>query len=119
MSEKPAFEVPPPKGGVFNDLASRMKLIMRLLTDRRVNILVKLLPVASLAYLFWPIDLAIGPIDDALVLWLSTYLFVELCPPDIVEEHQNKLDNTIPGTWHDPLKEDEDNVINGQFRDVK
>jgi hypothetical protein len=39
-------------------------------------------------------DIAPGPIDDAAVIWLATYLFVELCPPDVVQEHLDALKAT-------------------------
>jgi hypothetical protein len=55
--------------------------------------LLKLLPIGSLVYLVMP-DIAPGPIDDAAVIWLATYLFVELCPPDIVQEHLDALKAT-------------------------
>lgn len=83
-----------PNSGFFWELSARIKLILRLLADRRVNPLLKLLPIASLAYLIVP-DLAPGPVDDALVIWLGAYLFVELCPPQIVEEHLKKIQSSV------------------------
>ena len=56
-----------PQGGVFNDLTQYAKLVLRLMGDRRVNPLVKLLPIGSLAYLLIP-DLVLGPVDDAVVV---------------------------------------------------
>ena len=44
-------------------------------------------------YLVLP-DIVPGPIDDAAVIWLATYLFVELCPPDVVQEHLDALKAT-------------------------
>ena len=37
----------PPQGGMFRDLALRLKLIWNLMTDKRVNIFLKLIPIAS------------------------------------------------------------------------
>ena len=94
MPEKPDRKIMLPQGGgVFQDLAMRIKLILRLIGDPRVNPLLKLLPVGSLIYLVVP-DLAIGPIDDAAIIWLATYLFVELCPPDVVAQHMDELSKT-------------------------
>ena len=73
-------------GGVFQGLSQRIRLIVRLMGDPRVSPLLKVLPVGTLLYLIIP-DLAPGPIDDAAIIWLGTYLFVELCPPDVVQEH--------------------------------
>ena len=58
-----------------------------------MNPVLKMLPIGSLAYLVIP-DIAIGPIDDAAVIWLATYLFVELCPPAVVQEHLEALKAT-------------------------
>jgi hypothetical protein len=83
----------PQNRGFFQDLTLRIKLILRLLGDGRVNPLLKLLPIGSLVYLVVP-DIAPGPIDDAAVIWLATYLFVELCPPEVVQEHLEALNAT-------------------------
>lgn len=89
----------PPKGGMMRDLVKRLKLITRLMGDSRVSIFLKLLPLASLAYLFWPIDAIalpiVGVLDDAAILWIGSTLFVELCPPDVVKEHQAELDSNL------------------------
>ena len=88
-----------PQGGMLRDLVKRLKLISRLMGDRRVNVLLKLLPLASLAYLFWPIDAValpvIGVLDDAAILWVGSTLFVELCPPNVVKEHRTELESTL------------------------
>jgi len=55
--------------------------------------MLKLMPIGSVIYLLWPIDVP-GPIDDALVIWLASYLFVELCPPNVVQEHLDALNAT-------------------------
>jgi hypothetical protein len=86
--------------GFFQDLTTRIKLILRLLGDRRVSVLLKLLPIGSLIYLLLP-DLAPGPLDDAAVIWLGSYLFVELCPPDVVREHMQALTSVIDGEWRE------------------
>jgi uncharacterized membrane protein YkvA (DUF1232 family) len=83
----------PQSGGFFQGLTLRFKLIFKLLGDRRVNPILKLLPIGALIYLVVP-DLIPGPIDDAAVIWLATYLFVELCPPEVVQEHLEALKAT-------------------------
>ncbi len=110
-----------PKGGVFNDLANRIKLIIRLMRDARVNPFLKLLPVGTLVYLINPFDIP-GPIDDVAIIWLGTYLFVELCPPEVVQEHMAALQQVVPGEWHDPLKEtpqDTGEVIDAEYWEKK
>jgi hypothetical protein len=114
MSEEKERKMIPGQGGVFNNLAMRIKLVFRLLADHRVNPLLKLLPIGSALYFVIP-DLAPGPIDDVAVIWLGSYLFVELCPPDIVQEHLQALNQVVPGEWSDSMA-DED-VIEGEFRE--
>ena len=89
----------PPQGGVLRNFLRRVRLILRLLGDRRVSPWLKIIPVVGLLYLISPLDLipdialpVIGELDDAAVLWLTNYLFVELCPPAIVQEHLAALD---------------------------
>jgi uncharacterized membrane protein YkvA (DUF1232 family) len=88
----------PPQGGVIRDFVLRVRLVWRLIRDRRVSFWLKIIPVAGLLYLVSPLDLipdialpVIGELDDAAILWITNYLFVELCPPAIVSEHVKAL----------------------------
>jgi uncharacterized membrane protein YkvA (DUF1232 family) len=117
-NKKPGKLIVPKNGGMLSDLVTRAKLILRLMGDRRVNLFLKLLPVASIIYLISPVDLApgvalpvIGVLDDAAVLWIGTSLFVELCPPNVVKEHQDELQNN-------PSDIDTDDVIDAESKDV-
>jgi hypothetical protein len=88
--------------GFWNGFTNYFKLIARLMADSRVSPLLKLLPVGTLIYLVVPTDLMpLLPIDDAAIIWLGTYFFIELCPPEVVEEHRaalNMLSQGDPGT---------------------
>ena len=88
------------KGGVFKELTLRIRLIFRLLGDRRVNPLLKLLPLGSLVYFVFP-DILPGPVDDAILMWLGGYLFIELCPPEVVQEHMDAMTQVIEGEWRE------------------
>lgn len=120
MSEQPPRNLMiPPQGGVVRDLLTRIKLILRLMGDRRVNFFLKLLPLASFAYLLIPLDLApvitlpvIGVLDDVAVLWLGSTLFLELCPPAVVQEHLQKV------TVNERLTDRSGEVVDGEARDV-
>ncbi len=101
-------------GGIFTGISNQVKLIVRLMADRRISPLLKLLPLGTLVYLISP-DLLPGPFDDAMVLWLGTAAFIELCPPEVVKEHLDIIKQTIPGEWHD--KKDEGEVIDTEFKD--
>jgi hypothetical protein len=113
-NEKKARDISSP-GGIFSGISNQVKLIIRLMADRRINPLLKTLPVVSLFYFLMFPDLAPGPFDDALVIWLGTTLFVELCPPTVVKEHLDDIKRTIPGQWRD---KDDDTVIDTEFRDL-
>lgn len=107
-------------GGFFSDLSQRVRLVIRLIRDERINPLLKLMPIASLIYLFVP-DLAPGPIDDAAVIWLGGYLFVELCPPDVVEEHIRELNAIVDAEFHPPKENgpiDQPPQLRGKTTDI-
>lgn len=91
---------PQRKSGFFEQLSLRIKLILRLLRDRRVNPLLKILPIGTLFYFLIP-DFLPGPIDDGLIMWLGGTLFVELCPPQVVQEHMDELTQVIEGEWRE------------------
>ncbi len=76
--------------GVMKNLTLQARLVLRLMGDRRVNFLAKLLPIGALIYLISP-DLLPFIFDDAAVIGVGTYMFMELCPPAVVEEHRKAL----------------------------
>jgi hypothetical protein len=123
MPDNPNRKVTVPDNpGMVTDLVNRIKLIIRLLGDRRVSPLIKLLPIGSALYFIIP-DLVLGPLDDAAIIWLATYLFVELCPPDLVDEHMRAIQGLPPAaassggasTGDDEIVEGE--VIDAEFQD--
>jgi uncharacterized membrane protein YkvA (DUF1232 family) len=105
----------PSQGGAMRGFVQRLKLIGRLMADSRVSPFVKVLPLASLGYLFLPADLIpvvpfISALDDAAILWIGSTLFVELCPDDVVKEHQQALESN--------LKETSDEIVDVDATDV-
>lgn len=103
--------------GFFRRLYDEVRLIARLLKDPRVNFLLKLLPIGALIYLFFPLDASpVNPLDDGLVVWLGGYLFVELCPDEVVEEHREALQK--PLTKDATVTDSPTDVVEGSFRDV-
>ncbi len=115
--KKPNKLMVPPQGGMLRDIVARLKLIGRLMSDGRVSIFLKLLPLASLAYLIWPIDAimlpVIGVLDDAAILWIGSTLFVELCPPNVVQEHMKELTSNIETTSTDEVVDAEATDVDG------
>ncbi len=99
--------------GFFQSIGIHIRLVFRLLADPRVFFLWKLLPVFSLIYLIFPEGL-LGPLDDGAVLWVGFYLFIELCPPEVVEEHWRAIEGGFPAS-HSP---EQGEVIEGKFREV-
>ena len=92
--------VVPAQGGMTRDVVNRLKLIFKLMGDSRVSPLVKLIPVGALVYLISPIDVIMGipgvsALDDAAILRFGSNLFVELCPPEVVQEHMQSLDSNL------------------------
>jgi hypothetical protein len=126
MSDNDDRKIVSSKGGVFNEFTNYFKLVVRLMVDKRVNPLLKLLPIGTLVYFVVP-DIVPGPIDDAVIVWLGTYMFVELCPPDVVQEHSEALDRVVPGEWHDSQDsiveeenksvDEEDRIVDAEFWD--
>ena len=107
-------------GGMLRDLVLRFKLIVRLMGDSRVNPFVKLLPVASLAYLIFPFDLisvipGVSALDDVALVSLGAYLFIEFCPPDVVQEHMQHLTSNMDTvTSHDEIVDAEAVDLDGE-----
>ena len=121
MADKKSSEIiVPQQGGVVRNMVNQLKLIFRLLGDRRVSILAKFVPIGAFAYLLMPADLApnvvlpvIGMVDDAAILWLGSYIFTELCPPEVVDEHMKALAGNMK------QGDANDDVVDGETTEVK
>ncbi len=105
-------------GNFIKDMVLRIKLITRLMGDRRVSGFTKLLPWGSLAYLLLPFDFipgglmtVIGAADDVAVMWFGFTLFLELCPAEVVDEHIALLTGRVTPT------EDGD-IVDGEIVDL-
>jgi uncharacterized membrane protein YkvA (DUF1232 family) len=105
----------PASRGMTRDFVDRLKLIMKLMGDSRVSPWVKLIPIGAIAYLISPIDIIMGipgidALDDAAVLWIGSNLFVELCPPDVVQEHRQNLESNLEDNSGDIVDADATDV---------
>ena len=105
-------------GNMLKNLILRGKLILRLMNDSRVSTMLKLLPLGSLIYLISPIDFIpgiaapfIGAADDVAIVWFGITLFVELCPPDIVDEHLAELTGRVVTT-------SEGDIVDGEVSEM-
>jgi len=89
-------------------MVKQLQLILRLMRDKRVHPLVKLLPFLSLLYLVYP-DLIPGPFDDAVVITLFLQFFLSLVPDELVDELRLEQDlQKNPPT-------EKDTIIEGEF----
>jgi uncharacterized membrane protein YkvA (DUF1232 family) len=85
----------------IRNLFDRALLTWRLLWDKRVGFLPKLIPLVGLAYIISPIDFIpafltgpLGVLDDvgaAGLILLTLGLFIQMSPPDVVREHLREL----------------------------
>jgi uncharacterized membrane protein YkvA (DUF1232 family) len=106
-----------PQSGMIHGLVVRAKLVLRLLADARVSPWAKLIPIGALIYVISPVDLIMGipgldAIDDAAVVGLGYYFFIEMCPPAVVQEHLHALEG------ESNPKTAEDDVIDAEAKDV-
>jgi uncharacterized membrane protein YkvA (DUF1232 family) len=100
--------LPAPQGNVFRQTIFRARLIWRLMRDGRVPLIWKLIPVGGVAYILFPLDFipdlipVVGAMDDVGIFLASLWLFVELCPADVVKEHWDELTAvTVKGSWRE------------------
>lgn len=121
MSPKVPQSIIPSQGGILQEFTMRVKLVFRLIGDRRVSPWAKLLPIAGLIYWISPVDFIMGipglsAVDDVAVLWFAQYMFIELCPPEVVREISSKL--MINNTIVDEAKAQEEEIVDGDATDV-
>jgi hypothetical protein len=109
------MKTPSRKIDIIEELTIRLKLVWRLIKDRRVPIGLKIIPFVFAFYLPMP-DLIFGPLDDVLLLALGLLLFVQLCPTKIVDEHMDELRNVIPGEWRE--KDVNEDILEGKAEEI-
>ena len=69
-----------------------LKLIWRLLRDRRVPLFTKIIPVIAFLYLAWPTDVIkdfipiLGHLDDLIIVSLLLLLFIAASPGQVVAD---------------------------------
>ena len=69
-----------------------LKLVWRLLLDRRVSVFTKIIPLLAVIYLVSPYDLVgdripvLGQFDDLIVVGFLLFLFIAASPADVVAD---------------------------------
>lgn len=90
--------------GILAEIIKNIKLIWRLLNDRRVSSWVKMIVPATLLYLLSPVDIipdiapGLGQLDDIAIILLGLKLFVEMCPDEVVHQHLDEL-ASVASPW--------------------
>lgn len=112
--KKPRRLVSKPDSGFIAQLGNQARLLWRLMQDSRVNPISKLLPIGSFLYLLFPLDF-FGPIDDAVVIWLGSLIFIELSPPEVVQEHRAAIEPIRKTEEADESSIDEKDIIDADF----
>jgi uncharacterized membrane protein YkvA (DUF1232 family) len=106
----------------------QVKLVASLFMDKRVHWATKLIPIASLGYLFFPIDgipdviPVLGQLDDIGVVLLGIRFFFEFIPQDIVREHLLRITSESGGTpaasaTPPPPVAPADDIVEGEVKD--
>jgi len=90
----------------------------RLMVDRRVGGMLKLIPLAMIAYIISPLDLIpdvflpFGIVDDISALLVGLQLFIHSAPPDVVAEYRGQIPR---GMAQDKPKRDLPTIIEGEY----
>lgn len=91
--------------GMVAEILRNAKLFWKLLRDKRIPPWLKLIPLATVLYLFLPIDLfsdylfGLGQLDDLAIILLGIKLFIKLCPKDVVQQHLREI-GSVPGSYN-------------------
>jgi uncharacterized membrane protein YkvA (DUF1232 family) len=91
----------------WRELLNQARLVYHLMRDPDVPFYLKLLPLAAIAYVIFPADLApdlvpvIGQVDDLMALIVGAKVFVEMAPPHVVERYQPSIVEPV----EDPLQD--------------
>jgi uncharacterized membrane protein YkvA (DUF1232 family) len=112
----------PPQKTHDPDLLSRLVgnlvLAVRLLFDRRVSGVAKLIPLLVVIYILSPVDLIpdvfvpIGIVDDLTALLIGLQLFILCAPASVVAEYRHRPDRT---PRQETSKADDPRIIEGEY----
>jgi uncharacterized membrane protein YkvA (DUF1232 family) len=88
---------------VIAHLPDFVRLYWRLFRDARVSIVAKAVLVLTLAYVIWPVDIVpdfvplLGEVDDLGVVLSGLWLFIRLCPAEVVRERVREISTRKTG----------------------
>ena len=93
------------------------RLVWRLTFDKRVSIFLRALVPLALLYVISPYDILkdripiIGRFDDLIVLGLALLFLTKLAPPNVVDEHMDRVPES-----NRPEDKDPEKVVDGSSR---
>jgi len=93
------------------------RLVWRLTFDKRVSIFLRALVPIALLYVISPYDILkdripiIGRFDDLIVLGLALLFLTKLAPPNVVDEHMDRVPES-----NRPEDKDPEKVVDGSSR---
>ena len=93
------------------------RLVWRLIFDKRVSIFLRALVPIALLYVISPYDILkdripiIGRFDDLLILGLALLFLTKLAPPNVVDEHMDRVPES-----NRPEDKDPEKVVDGSSR---
>jgi uncharacterized membrane protein YkvA (DUF1232 family) len=107
MDDRMRMKPPPPRErGRLAEIARQARVALKLIGDRRVPLALKLIPLAAVGYLVFPLDAdfipVAGQIDDLAVILIALRLFIELSPKDVVAQ----VDDGVAVTTTYSVRED-------------
>ena len=120
MSNERKPVISPQNVGALAQMLRTLRLVWRLLGDSRVPIFPKLIILAAAIYVISPVDLipdlilGLGQLDDLGIAMLAIGVFIQLCPPALVDEHRRAIAAESGGT----SKPSDDETIEGSFHVV-
>lgn len=107
-----------PAGWTWNDILRDLVATWKLLWDPSVPGLLKLLlPVLTLAYMLWPLDLIpFMPFDDIAVALLAARMFVALAPRESVNRAFGGYTASASRAAANPRRAEEGDVVDTTWR---
>ena len=93
------------------------RLVWRLTFDKRVSIFLRALVPIALLYIISPYDILrdripiIGRFDDLIILGLALLFLTKLAPPNVVDEHMDRVPES-----NRPEDKDPEKVVDGSSR---
>jgi len=93
------------------------RLVWRLTFDKRVSIFLRALVPIALLYVISPYDILkdripiIGRFDDLLIFGLALLFLTKLAPPNVVDEHMDRVPES-----NRPEDKDPEKVVDGSSR---